>query len=69
MRYVCVAAALALLSVPAQAQHMRGKRAAANPQQTEAQKKQAAETEKAYKAVLDKIPDSKAKPDPWRNVR
>ena len=36
-------------------------------QQTEEQKKKAAEAEKAYRSALDKIPDKKY--DPWGNMR
>lgn len=69
MRVVFVALAIALLTVPAQAQRMRGKRGAANPQQSEEQKKKAMEVDKTYKAAVDSIPDAKQKPDPWRSVR
>jgi hypothetical protein len=38
-------------------------------QQSEQQRKKAAEAERAYKDGLEKIPSSDAKPDPWGNLR
>jgi hypothetical protein len=73
MRTVVIAlAATAVLIAPAHAQ-MRGgkgggKQQSAAQQQENAEKKQkAAAAEKAYKAVLDRIPDQKY--DPWAHQR
>jgi hypothetical protein len=57
------------LTAPAYSQG-RGKgggRHAPSQEQTEEQKKKAAEAEKAYHSALDKIPDKKF--DPWGNMR
>ena len=69
MRTVVIAlASIALLTAPAYAQ-MRGKGAkhAGSEQQSAQQKKNNAESEKAYNAALDGIPDRKY--DPWRDMR
>lgn len=69
MRTLVIAlASIALLTAPAYAQ-MRGKgsRHAASEQQSAQQKKAAAESEKAYSAALDGLPDRKY--DPWRDMR
>jgi hypothetical protein len=58
-------AILALIVVPAHAQ-MGGKRHQ-NNDKTEAKKPQV--DEKAYKAALERIPDSKEKYDPWGVAR
>ncbi len=69
MRLVLAAIMIALISVPAQAQHMRGKKPnEAQQNQSAEQKKKALEAEKAYKAALDKVPEQKP-PDPWGNMR
>ena len=67
MRAVVIAlTAIALLAAPAYA---RGKgKQESSGQQSEEQKKKAAEADKAYKAALDKIPN-KPKPDPWGGMR
>ena len=44
-----------------------GRHAGTQPQQSEEQKKKAAEAEKAYHSALDRIPDQKF--DPWGNMR
>jgi hypothetical protein len=59
-----VAAALALMVMPAQAQMGGGKRHQGDdkkPDQSAAKKVD----EKAYKAALERIPDPKEKYDPW----
>ena len=69
----CVAAAatLALLATPALAQGKRGSGAKREITDAQTLEKRAniAQVEKDYKAALDKIPDQKANPDPWSNVR
>jgi hypothetical protein len=69
MRSVVIALVMiAILVVPtyALAKGKAGKNSTAG-QQTEEQRKKAAEAEKAYKAAVDKIPDKKY--DPWGNMR
>jgi len=67
MRHLTIAAiALAMLMLPAHAQMGGGR------QRGEAKgevKKGPAVDEKAYKAALDKIPNSKEKVDPWGQMR
>jgi hypothetical protein len=63
MKTLTIAAAmLALIAMPAQAQ-VNGKRHQGDEKKTD-QKKPAVD-EKAYKAALERIPDSKEKYDPW----
>ena len=71
MRIILTALLLALIAWPAQAQHMRGnkKPSEAQQQQLAEKKKKNQEAEKAYKDALDKIPESKEKPDPWKSMR
>jgi hypothetical protein len=70
MRAFVVALAIALISVPAHAQGFSkgpGHKKQSTSQLTEAQKKERAEAEKAYKKAINSLPD---KPyDPWQNVR
>jgi hypothetical protein len=67
MRTVVIAlTTIAVLTAPAYARG-KGKNPAAG-QQTEEQKKKAAQAEKDYKAALDKIPDQKPA-DPWGGMR
>jgi hypothetical protein len=69
MRTLVIAlASMALLTAPAYAQ-MRGKggKHAGSEQQSAQQKKNTAESEKAYSAALAGIPDRKY--DPWRDIR
>jgi hypothetical protein len=70
MKAVVIAlATIVALTAPASSQG-RGKgggRQAPSHQQTEEQKKKAAEAENAYHSALDRIPDKKF--DPWGNVR
>ena len=35
----------------------------------DAQMRNKQETDRSYKSTLDRIPDSKQKPDPWSNLR
>jgi hypothetical protein len=67
MKILTVAAAmLALIALPAHAQ-MGGKRHQADEKKTE--QKENKVDEKAYKAALERIPDSKEKYDPWGITR
>jgi hypothetical protein len=64
MKTLTIAAAmLALIVMPAQAQ-MAGKRPQGDGKKTD--EKKPVVDEKAYKAALERIPDSKEKYDPWR---
>lgn len=69
MRTVVIALATTVLTAPAYAQGRGkgGRHAGTQPQQSEEQKKKAAEAEKAYHSALDRIPDQKF--DPWGNMR
>ena len=60
---IAIAAALALIVTPAQAQ----KRPHTDEQKR--QEKKPAVDEKAYKAALEKIPEPKEKYDPWGVAR
>ena len=60
------AVALALIAMPAHAQ-MGGKRHQGDEKKTERPEKKI--DEKAYKAALERIPDSKEKYDPWGSMR
>ena len=65
--FTVAVAVLALIAMPAYAQFKTGGRP-----QTEEKKsdiKQKKEDEKAYKAALERIPDSKEKYDPWGVAR
>lgn len=57
---------LALIAMPAQAQ-MNGKRHTGG--ENKADRKENKVDEKAYKAALERIPDSKEKYDPWGIAR
>ena len=61
--FMMAAAMLALIAMPAHAQ----KRSGVAPGSTTEQPK--AVDEKAYKAALDRIPESKEKYDPWGVAR
>jgi len=64
---VIVLTTIAVLTAPAYSQGRgKGGKRASSGQQTEEQKK-ASQSEKDYKAALDRIPDKKF--DPWGNVR
>jgi hypothetical protein len=68
MRIVAFAAlALVMLAMPAYAQ-MGGKRPTGDGQKAAAKSGPVID-EKAYKAALDRIPDSKEKVDPWGQMR
>jgi hypothetical protein len=68
MRVLAIAAlALAMLALPAHAQ-MGGKRPSGDGQKPAAKTGPVVD-EKAYKAALDRIPDSKEKVDPWGQMR
>ena len=69
MRTVVIAlTTIAVLTAPAYSQGRgKGGKRASSGQQTEEQKKKASQSEKDYKAALDRIPDKKF--DPWGNVR
>ena len=60
------AVTLALIAMPAHAQ-MGGKRRQGDEKKTEQPEKKI--DEKAYKAALERIPDSKEKYDPWGSMR
>jgi hypothetical protein len=64
--FTIAAAALALIALPAHAQ-MAGKRHQGNEKKAEQKKPEV--DEKAYKAALERIPDSKEKYDPWGVAR
>jgi hypothetical protein len=64
--FTIAAAALALIALPAHAQ-MNGKRHQGNEKKTEQKKPEV--DEKAYKAALERIPESKEKYDPWGVAR
>ena len=60
------AGTLALIAMPAHAQ-MNAKRHQGDEKKTERPEKKI--DEKAYKAALERIPDSKEKYDPWGSMR
>jgi hypothetical protein len=64
---VVVAAVLVLLAAPATAQGKRNHSDDSKAADPNAAKRSAAD-EKAYKAALQRIPDSKEKYDPWGGV-
>jgi hypothetical protein len=72
MRRLIAAALIALLAGAAHAQGLgrmgKGKPPPTAAQKTENPAKKKAD-EKAYTDALDKIPDSKEKPDPWKSMR
>jgi hypothetical protein len=65
---VTTLAVLAVLIAPAYAQGRGKGRHSGAPEQTAEQKQKAAETDKAYRAALDKIGDQH-KFDPWAHMR
>ena len=68
-RTLIAAATIALLAVTAQAQGVgKGNRQPTDTKKTENLAKKKAD-EKAYKDALEKIPESKEKPDPWKTMR
>jgi hypothetical protein len=71
MRTVTVAAIFALLTMPAYAQQksIGPTPSAGEPKETEAEKRQKALDEKAYKDSLARIPSREKKADPWGGVR
>ena len=64
MRILVVAAILALMALPAQAQ-MGGGGGRHRGDNAKSEQKKPAIDEKAYKAALDRIPEPKEKYDPW----
>jgi hypothetical protein len=66
MRSFMVAAAMLALMAPAHAQ-LNTKRHLGEEKKTEQKKPEI--DEKAYKAALERIPDSKEKYDPWGSLR
>ena len=71
MRTLIAAAIIALLAVAA---HAQGAGKVTRPSQPQAAQKtedlaKKKADEKAYRDALDKIPESKEKPDPWRTMR
>jgi hypothetical protein len=70
MRALPIAAAVALLTLPAYAQGSRGGPGVVEREQSNQQRaRKADEAEKAYKSGLDKIPNADKKPDPWGDLR
>ena len=71
MRTLIAAAIIALLAVAAHAQGIGNRKPPVQtkeaPKKENLAKKKA--DEKAYKDALDKIPESKEKPDPWKTMR
>ncbi|HEX2352335.1 MAG TPA: hypothetical protein VHJ16_06125 [Xanthobacteraceae bacterium] len=65
---VTTLAVLAILIAPAYSQGRGKGRHSGAEQQTAEQKQKAAETDKAYKAALDRMGDQQ-KFDPWANMR
>jgi hypothetical protein len=63
---IVIAAMLALVSLPAQAQMGGGRRP---PDGSKAEPKKPVVDEKAYKAALERIPEPKEKYDPWGGAR
>jgi hypothetical protein len=64
--FTIAAAMLALIALPAHAQ-VNGKRHQGDQKKSEQKKPEV--DEKAYKAALERIPDSKEKYDPWSVAR
>jgi hypothetical protein len=64
--FTVAVAMLALIALPAYAQ-VNGKRHQGDEKKTEQKKPEV--DEKAYKAALERIPDSKEKYDPWGMAR
>jgi hypothetical protein len=74
MRIFLAALAVALLAGTADAQNMggrggKGRNSPENSEQQKAEQQRKKATDDAYKAALGRIPDPKAKYDPWRNTR
>jgi hypothetical protein len=71
MRTLIAAAIIALMAVAAHAQGIGNRKPPIQAKEApkgESPAKKKAE-EKAYKDALDKIPESKEKPDPWKTMR
>jgi hypothetical protein len=72
VRAILIGLSVVLLTVPACGQGIsRGGKGSRqqNDQQSAQKKKQADELDKAYRAGLDRIPNSTKKDDPWANMR
>jgi hypothetical protein len=69
MRILVVAAMLALMTLPAQAQMGGGGGGRHRGDSAKGEQKKPAIDEKAYKAALEKIPEPKEKYDPWSGAR
>jgi hypothetical protein len=71
MRTITVAAIIAVLTMPAYAQQkpIGQTPASGATAETEAEKRQRVEDEKAYKDSLARIPSREKKADPWGGVR
>lgn len=67
MKTFTVAMAMALTALLAMPAHAQAKRPKEEPRKTEEKKPEV--DEKAYKAALERIPDSKEKYDPWGVAR
>jgi hypothetical protein len=66
--FTMVVAVLALIAMPAHAQFKKGG-GQTEDSNSKSDIKQKKENDKAYKAALERIPDSKEKYDPWSVAR
>jgi hypothetical protein len=74
MRILAALLVIAFLTGNADAQNVggkgqKGRNSSQNSEQQKAEQQRKKEIDDAYKAGLGKIPDPKAKYDPWRNTR
>jgi hypothetical protein len=69
MKYLCLAAALALVSAPVYAQAPNINLMPEIRSKTPEEKAAEAARDKAYRESLRKIPDAKGSSDPWGSVR
>jgi hypothetical protein len=74
MRILAALLVIAFLTGNADAQNVggkgqKGRNSSQNSEQQKAEQQRKKKIDDAYKAGLGKIPDPKAKYDPWRNTR